>query len=417
MAKICIITQLHPSLNPRLVKEADALTEAGYEVSVIAPDFSEWGRKADEEFRGRAWRVVERPHFGPLAPRGVRVIELGRRIAAGLAVRRLGMSHPRVVRAAWHPVAPALVSAAKRHKADLYIAHLVSSLPAAAIAAKHNKALYAFDAEDFHLGDLPDGPEYESERRMVRSIEGLYIAGCCYVTAAAPLIAQAYRDEYQIKLPTTVLNVFPLSQGPPRATPRGTASPRPSVYWFSQTIGPSRGLECAVKAIGQAKTKPHLYLRGQPADGFLESLFGIASEVGVVDRLHVLPLAPPSEMERLAAAYDIGFVGETGETRNRKIALTNKQFTYLQAGLPVAMSDIPAHRAFAAGHEACFRTYATGNERSLAESFDYLLESPEGLAVARQHAFSLGQTKFNWDTEKRTLLQIVEKALRADVAQ
>ncbi|MDP2829679.1 MAG: hypothetical protein Q8O37_13870 [Sulfuricellaceae bacterium] len=415
--EICIVTQSHPSMNPRLVKEADALVEAGYKVSVIAPDFSDFWRKADEEFLSRFWRVVERPRFGPLAPAGIRMAELARRFVAGIAVKNFRIMHPVVVRAALHPVAPALISAAKRCKADLYIAHYPAALPAAAIAAQLYGALYAYDAEDFHPGDLPDAPEYEAEHRMIRSIEGLYLSGCCYVTAAAPLIAQAYRDEYQIELPTTLLNVFPLSQSPHGPTPRGTASPGPSVYWFSQTIGPGRGLECAVKAIGLANTKPHLYLRGHPADGFLETLRAIAAKVGVSDRVHVLPLAAPSEMERLAAAYDIGFVGETGDTRNHRIMLSNKQFTYLQAGLPVAMSDVPSHRAFAAGHEASVRTFCTGDERSLAETFDDLLESPEGLATAREHAFWLGQKKFNWDIEKRTLLQTVEKALQAGVAR
>ena len=195
--------------------------------------------------------------------------------------------------------------------ADLYIAHYPAALPAAAIAAQRHGARYAFDAEDFHLGDTPDGPEYDAQRQMLRAIEGRYLPGCAYVTAASPGIADAYVEAYDIARPTVVLNVFPRAQAPIRPTPRGTAAPGPSVYWFSQTIGPDRGLECAVRAIGRAQSRPHLYLRGTPAAGFLDHLRKIASEADALDRLHVLPPAAPSEMVRLAAAYDVGLVGRT----------------------------------------------------------------------------------------------------------
>mgnify|MGYP000111215627 CR=1 FL=1 len=49
-AKICLVTPGHPSKNPRLVKEADALVESGYEVSVVAGDYHPWGHDADEQY-------------------------------------------------------------------------------------------------------------------------------------------------------------------------------------------------------------------------------------------------------------------------------------------------------------------------------------------------------------------------------
>src|SRR5947209_4268945 len=101
-SRICLVTPLHLSMNPRLVKEADALAEAGYRVTVIAPNFSEWGRAADTAFGDRPWRVVASPHFGPLAPRLIRLRELVRRHGARFLVRELGFDHPRVLCAAWH---------------------------------------------------------------------------------------------------------------------------------------------------------------------------------------------------------------------------------------------------------------------------------------------------------------------------
>ena len=115
---------------------------------------------------------------------------------------------------------------------------------------------------------------------------------------------------------------------PDGPSPRSTTSPGPSLYWFSQTIGPDRGLECAVRAIALADCKPHLYLRGFVSHAYRQRLVALARAMGVENRLHLLPPAPLEQMERLAAVYDVGLVAETGATPNRRIALTNKLFTY-----------------------------------------------------------------------------------------
>jgi glycosyltransferase involved in cell wall biosynthesis len=409
MARICLLSPGHLSTNPRLVKEADALTDAGHEVALITGDYSLWAREADKTITARS-RVVQSLCFGPQATLPRRIFQFLRVRAARMLVAA-GLRDPAVVRAAWHPIAPDLVAAAKRVKADLYVAHYPAALPAAAIAGRLHGALYAFDAEDFHLGDPPDDIACASERRMVRAIEERYLPGCTYVTAASPGIADAYVSSYRIERPTVVLNVLPRARVPTSGSPKGTADPTPSIYWFSQTIGPDRGLECAVRAIGRARSQPHLYLRGSPAAGFLALLRRIAAEVGAADRLHVLPPGPPSEMVRLAAVYDLGLSGEPGHTPNNRIALGNKLFTYLLAGLPIVASKVPSHVSFAAEVGCAMRLYAVDDADELAAALDGLFEDPCVFATARAAALALGQTRYNWDVEKSVLLTRVAASL------
>jgi glycosyltransferase involved in cell wall biosynthesis len=324
---------------------------------------------------------------------------------------QFGSRQPAVISAAWHPLAPDLVAEAATIAADLYIAHYPTALAAAALAAQRNGGLYAYDAEDFHLGDKPEGAKHALEREMIRAIEGRYLPGSAYVTAATCGIADAYVAAYGIERPTIVLNVFPRANAPVAPTTLGTILPGPSVYWFSQTIGPDRGLECAVRAISRAASQPHLYLRGTAAKSFIDQLRLIAAKVGVADRLHFLPPAAPSEMERLAAAHDVGLVGETGHTPNRRIALTNKLFSYLLAGVPVVMSDIPAHSDLIRKLGAAARLYRTDDAEQLAAMLDALLLDKAVLADARKAAFHLGQTRFNWDMEKVRLINCVASSL------
>lgn len=405
--RICIVTPGALGSNPRVVKEAQALHEAGNEVTVIATrTLADVDRRDETVLAAAPWRA----HRLDFTVRGGawwfrRVAQTAYALAFSI------FKSADLADQAFSAFTGPLSAAAKRVPADLYIAHYPAALPAAAIAARRHGALYAFDAEDFHLGDLPDRPAYGPQQRLIRAIERRYLPGCAYLTAASPGIVDAYVEAYEIARPTVVLNVFPCAQAPSSPTPAGTAEPGPSVYWFSQTIGPDRGLECAVQAIGRARVRPHLYLRGSPASDFLDRLQTIASAAGAAGRLHILTPAAPSEMERLAASYDAGFVGETGQTANRRIALTNKLFTYLLAGLPMVLSDIPAHRIFAPEIGDVARLYTTDDADSLAGALDSLLGDPALLAAARAAAFRLGQMRFNWDVEKAKLVEKVGAVL------
>ena len=410
--RICLITPGHLATNPRLVKEADALCEAGHEVTVVAADYLPWAREADKEYSSRSWRTAAPTPFGPQAPRLRRLVQLARRQSGRLLFLH-GFGHPAVLRMACHPAGPDLAWAALRVPADLYIAHYIAALPAAAQAAKRWGAHYAFDAEDFHLGDAESAPRFDEDRRLVRAIESAWLPGCAYITAASPGISDAYAAVYDIARPTVVLNVFPRAQAPTRGTHRGSSVQSPSVYWFSQTIGPNRGLEVAVRAISLAASRPNLFLRGNPARGFARELEALADACGVGERVHLMGPERPGEMERMAAAYDIGLSAEPGYSLNNRLALGNKLFSYLLAGLPIVASDVPAHQGISAELGDAIRLYSAQSAQSLADALDSYLMTSEALSGGRAAAFRLGQERFNWDLEKRILIDCVDRTAEA----
>jgi hypothetical protein len=306
---------------------------------------------------------------------------------------------------------PKLTAAAIRAKADLYIGHYVAALPAVAKAARINRARYSFDAEDFHPGDQIDTREHELDKQLIRAIESCYLPSCTYITASSELIAQAYSEIYGIEKPTVVLNAFSRGDARPTNTEKENGVRRPSVYWFSQTIGPLRGLECAVRALGYARSQPHLYLRGTVAPGFIEHLRSIAAASDMSDHLHILPPAMPSEMERLAAVFDVGYSGEEAASANNRYALGNKLFSYLVAGLAIVASEVPSHQKFAGELGEAIQLFKINDERDLALKWDELLLQPGRLAAARAASLALGLGRYNWECEQLKLLDCVNRAL------
>src|ERR1700675_250118 len=94
--RVCLITPGHLATNPRIVKEADALSEAGYDVTVIAADFLGWARTADVEFANRPWRWACKVPCGPRAPKLRYLKQTFRRRAARAFVKIAGYP-PRLV--------------------------------------------------------------------------------------------------------------------------------------------------------------------------------------------------------------------------------------------------------------------------------------------------------------------------------
>lgn len=394
-----------------MVKEADALASAGYSVSVISARYSKWGIDADASCRSSHWRWFAALPFGPLAPWPTRLRHALLQHLA-LVLWRLGLRHQCVAVAAWHPLCPDLISAARACKADLYIAHYPAALPAAALASRLHNSRYAFDAEDFHLGDPPDSPRFHTQRALTRAIESRWLSGASFITAASPGIAKAYLSTYRLPIPTVVRNVFPLVQAPSTPTPRGSVSPGPTLYWFSQTIGPHRGLECALHALALARCKPHFHLRGIIHSAYRSELIDLARHLGVENHLHFHTPSSPETMEKLASVYDVGLVAETGCTPNRRIALTNKLFSYALAGIPIILSDIPAHLDVLPEAGEAVRLFRSDDAASLAAALDGLLaSSPAVLASARAAAFRLAQETWHWEREQELLLDCVKPLL------
>jgi glycosyltransferase involved in cell wall biosynthesis len=403
--KVCIVGSGSLASNPRLLKEADALHEAGYEVTAVCCDYTDALRAADDEIvRSVPWQVrrVPRPALGryttPMARAVARLIEkLRLPVPVALAAEAYGGPFR------------ALRSGTTAIKADLYIAHYVPSLPAAAAAARRHRALLGFDAEDFHSGEGTDSEVDTLRMRMVERIEGAILPSCASVTAASPLIARAYARRYGIATPATVLNVFPLGMAPAMAEVSAPEAGALRAYWFSQTIGLDRGLQSFLQGMSRASAKVTLDIRGSDRWGHGDSLLALARELGLADRVRLLPLAAPDEMVRLAASYDVGLSLETEASESRRLCLTNKIFTYLLAGVPVVMSDTPAQRVLALDLGAAASLVSLADPEEIAAVLDHLA-TPRALAVAKSTASHLGRERYNWDREKSIMLDTVASA-------
>jgi glycosyltransferase involved in cell wall biosynthesis len=103
----------------------------------------------------------------------------------------------------------------------------------------------------------------------------------------------------------------------------------------------------------------------------------VAERAGVADRLHLLDQPPPDEALRFLATADLGLI-PARRSAAHDVALPAGLFDYLQAGVPVLVSDCPAQaelvRALGVGG-----VHASGDAGGLAQEARRLLAEAPGL--------------------------------------
>lgn len=408
-ATVCLVTTGHLATNPRLVKEADALVAAGYTVRVVCTRFLPWADAADAAFVHRSWWPPStRIPFGALATPARRL----RQRIAGRAAQAAFNARPTDALAvrALHPAAGALSRAARRVSADLYIAHNLAALPAAWAAARMHGARLQFDAEDFHRGEAHETPETAARLAVTRRVEAAFVPRAHAVTAASEGIADAYAAALGIARPTVVLNVFPRADRdvplPDGAEDEEREPGTRTLYWFSQTIGPDRGLDDALAALPSLPDDVHLALRGGWSPDFREAFFARAAALGVASRVRTLVPAPPDEMVARAACHSVGLALEQPDTVNRDLCLTNKAFTYLLAGVPVVATNTTGQAAVAHAIPVAVALVPPGDGAALAAAALRLLGDASARSAARQSA-----ERYNWDVEQERFLAVVHDVL------
>lgn len=414
-SRVCVVTAGHLSTCPRMLKAADALGQAGHRVRVVSTRHVGWASAADAEVsRRRAgeweWTVVD---YARESARALYLWSGARHRAAQAATGVVGASRLPLYWAAraYGRVHAELLSAALSAPADLFYGGTTGALAAVAEAGRRAGVPYALDLEDFHSAEQDPGPRAQLAHALAARIEAAVLPGAAFLTASSHAISEAYAERYGVR-PTVVHNTFPLPRREPDLAPNLAEGLR--LYWFSQTIGPRRGLEEVIRAMGLAGCSGELHLRGRALPGYMESLERLAQ--GAAPRLTLVPHepAPPDAMIELCARYDAGLSLEQGHVKSRGLCLTNKAFTYMLAGLAVVLTDTPGQRPLASDMGEGALLYAPGDAVALAAGLKRWAEDKRLLARARAAAWRAARRRWHWEhgEERGALLGAVAEALR-----
>lgn len=398
--RILIITNGHLCRNPRPLKEAETLGRAGYEVTVLTVRNHTPSQVYDRELlQGAPFQheIVDMLDLGHPAV-------LGRRLLLWLARRTTGRRGLGAV----HSLGPAgaLLRQARRLSADLTIVHNEVSHWVGVRLLDDGRRVAA-DIEDWHSEDLLPAEQARRPCRLLREIERVLLQRAIYTTTTSHALAEALHACHGGRRPEVITNSFPLQPNPLSGPPGDP----PSFFWFSQTLGPSRGLESFFGAWVRVQRPSRLVLLGEPYAGFdAQLLNGLPSARRAA--VSLLPLVPPAKLPGVIAVHDIGLALERTDIPSRDLTITNKILQYLNAGLAVVASDTAGQREVLARAPDAGLLVNLSDAVVTAAALDHLLGDRAELMRRQQAARRLAEEVYCWEREAPRLLSLVADALQ-----
>jgi len=364
----------------RVEKEAATLVAHGFRVTVVADAGS--GLPARETRAGT--EVIRIPRALSRIP-GLRYVRHDFRLAAALESLRPTVLH----------------------------AHDSNALLSVGMAAARLRRPFVYDAHELWLHRPRRGHArmyHEASRAYYAALQRWLVPKAAAVlTVSAPIARHLGRAHPRITV-ELVPNYPVLTARPKPARLRellgDRVPPAAPVILHLGGIMATRGLEELVRSM-RGVANAHLVLLGGGESSPLE---GLAADLGVADRVHVIAPVPPAEVEAHAAAADIGVLTTLPIGLNNRYSLANKLFQYMAAGIPVLASDFPQIREVVVGSGAGLVVDTRRPDR-ISSGLSELLADPDEAQAMGERGRRAVEDRYNWSTSAMVLTEAYDRIL------
>lgn len=356
------------STDTRVLREARALVEAGWSVHIIGravpADFvapqgisvSSCGAPPAAEGRSRELNVIERAGRWLMLPEHV-----GRRLAA------------------WQKAA---LAEARKHQADVVHAHDFTALAVGATLAQEWGVPLVYDSHELWSGRPRVGrPTPWRSRRQAR-LESTLGARAALVFTVGEGVAAELRARYGWRDVRVVRNTFPRAELPERRS----GGPTGAVY--AGRIAPYRELEVIARA--SRSTNLPITLIG-PADAQFLARFDAG-------RARIEGSLPADEVDAVLASAGLALVTHSDRWLNHRLALPNKLFHAVRAGVPVVATDVGELARTVREHDLG-ELYRPGDADDMVRAIDRAVGRYDELQTRVRDA----ARALSWDTDSAVL--------------
>ncbi len=357
-------------IDPRVEREARALAQGGYRVSVLcpsslpdreAPPTIDWGPGVAIRFiEQSAWSsVVQRPGF-----------HAHRLFAAALEIAE----------------ADSLFAV---HAHDLNTSYAGFAL--ARLCGCHLVVdFHEWTSENVHWDAAKqDNSVYEpSWKYQLQALEARVVTMASAAITVCDSIADAIERELTPGRRLHVIRNIPaLSAAPTRSYPPlkrqlGLRDDQFVLLWQGGT-GPTRLIEPIIEALAFAP-RCTFVIRGPSLELFGAAYRAIAAKAGAADRLILCDPVPSRDVVAAARGADAGIWTLPRLCRNFTYALPNKIFEYTASNLAVLVADYPEARRMVEAH-AIGISFNPYDPRSIAAAINRLIDDPAWASQLREN--------------------------------
>jgi glycosyltransferase involved in cell wall biosynthesis len=371
--RICMLLHKDVAHDTRVRREAGTLAGAGHEVTVV--HLPPAGR---HELSGLPYALVPA------------TLRRGRERLPHAA--RLGAEATRL----------ALRAAATRP--DAIHAHDAAMLLPGLLAAWRCGARLVYDSHELATGVPYRGGAWPA---VVAGAERLGAPRADAVIAVSDGIAADLSRRYPLRHPPAVIRNLP-DLPPPGAAPapdlrRALGVGNAPLLLHQGAVAAGRGCEVLLRALDLLPEAHLLYLGAEGS--YATRLRKIAAESAAAGRCHFLDPVPPEALLSHTAQADVGVSLLADSCENHRLALPNKLFEYLAAGLPVVVSDLPEASRLVRSRGIGWCADGADPE-SVAAALRTALAQQDDEGLRERLAQSASE--LSWEREKQRLLAVYD---------
>jgi glycosyltransferase involved in cell wall biosynthesis len=410
MARILVLSGIQLCTNPRVVKEADTLAEAGYEVEVVGATLEPQLSARDQAlYKDKQWKYTVLFDAGSPALRD-RVRSLAARARTrfwGEVFAISGITNPRQLGL----LGPEMLKYALSKHFDLHVVHNPETLWVGVELLRRGRRV-AIDVEDWYSEDLLPEDRRRYPVAAIRQWEAALLEDAAYATTTSKALSQALSYTYDCSPPAVMYNSFAWSD---RNLIDGRVLDRvdssiPSLCWFSQVTGAGRGLETLMDSLTRVNVQFEIHIRGTIRESYRQSLMARVP-ADWRTRIHFHPQVPERQLISRIAEHDVGLAAEIPFCRNKELTVSNKLPFYLLAGLAIVASDTPGQREVADIADGAVDLFSAGDASSLASALNRVFSNPDRLRKSRQRSLFWAERVFCWERSAPVLIEQVQRAL------
>jgi glycosyltransferase involved in cell wall biosynthesis len=288
------------------------------------------------------------------------------------------------------------------HKTDGLVSNDLDTLPANFLASKIKMVPLVFDCHEY----FPEVPELVNRPKIKAfwiKIEKLFIPKIKFGYTVCGSIANIYKGKYGVQF--SVVRNLPFRKINKNVEPKFKIGGGKKIIIYQGALNVGRGIELIMDAIQFLNNVVFVIAGdGDIADKLKEKT--INEKLG--EKVIFLGRMPLDELHQYTVQADLGMSLEENLGLNYHYALPNKLFDYIQAGVPVVVSDFPEMSRIVCE----FNIGLAVNERNpekLAIILNEMLTNEE-LRLNWKQNLVKASDELCWEKEKHVLVDIYRKA-------